>query len=88
MIFKLMVDSTDQVDLPCGVQQHFDFDAKKFARLLTFTIWLRATQGLLLIVGTLALLPLQLGAAQFLPLKGRWGALWREIPTPSIELFS
>jgi hypothetical protein len=34
-----MVGSTDQVDIPCGVQQHFDFDAKKFAELLTFTIY-------------------------------------------------
>jgi hypothetical protein len=33
-----MVDSIDQVDIPCGVQQHLDFDAKKFVRLLTFTI--------------------------------------------------
>jgi hypothetical protein len=38
MFFRLMVDSTDQVDIPCGVQQHFPFGAKKFARLLTFTI--------------------------------------------------
>jgi hypothetical protein len=38
MFFKPMIDSTDQVDFPCGAQQHFDLGAKKFARLLTFTI--------------------------------------------------
>lgn len=64
---------------PCG---------PSFNHYSPFPLWLRATQGLLPIVGTLALLPLQLGAAQFLLLKGRWGALWREIPTPSIQLFS
>jgi hypothetical protein len=36
--FRFMVGSIDPVDIPCGVQQHFDFDAKKFAELLTFTI--------------------------------------------------
>jgi hypothetical protein len=38
MFFRLIIDSIDQVDLPCRVQQHFDFDAKKFAGLLTFTM--------------------------------------------------
>lgn len=47
-----------------------------------------ATIGALLVTGTLTLLPPQLGAAVCLLFKGRWRALWREIPTPTIQLFS
>lgn len=64
---------------PCG---------PSFNRYSSLPLWAHATIGTLLATGALALLPLQLGAAVCLLFKGRWRALWREVPTPTILLFS
>lgn len=64
---------------PCG---------PSFNRYSSLPFWAHATIGTLLATGTLALLPLQLGAAVCLLFKGRWRPLRREIPMPTILLFS
>ena len=59
-----------------------------FNRYSGLPLWAHVAIYSMLATGSLTLLPLQLGAAVCLLLKGRWRAIWKEIPTPTNRLLS
>ncbi|KAL8967834.1 MAG: hypothetical protein Q9197_005207 [Variospora fuerteventurae] len=68
-------------DEPCGPEFNHLNTSLKSTLMIQFGIWS------ILILGTIFLLPMQIGAALYLLLHGRLSAIWRELPKPTALLF-
>jgi hypothetical protein len=59
-----------------------------YNRHVGFPLWMRATLWSMVSIGTMFLLPVQIGAAIVLVVRGRFQAIWKELPVPTYELTS
>lgn len=64
---------------PCG---------PRFNRHVGIPIWMRALLWTLMLAGTTLLVPIQVGATMLLVFRGRFSAIWKELPVPTYKLLA